>query len=194
MSRIGNKPIKIPEGVTIEINADQCRVKGPKGEVEQVLPRRIEVKQEAGMIKVSRKGDEPKTRALHGLARALIANCFEGVTRGFEKKLEIKGVGYRAQLQGKDLVLTLGFSHPVEFKNPGGVEFKVEKNLITISGIDKGLVGQVSAELRALKPPEPYKGKGIIYVGEHIRRKVGKAVGAEEGAAGAVTGAPGAAK
>ena len=188
MSRIGDKPIRIPEGVTVKIESQLCKVKGPKGELEYHLPSVIKLEQKNGDLVLKRKNDERETKALHGLSRALLNNLTEGVVKGFEKKLEIHGVGYKAKLEGENLVLELGFSHPVTIKKPEGIDFKIEKNLITVSGIDKQLVGEIASQIRSFRPPEPYKGKGIAYQGEHIRRKVGKAVGGEEGAAGS-TGA-----
>ncbi|MFC1651733.1 50S ribosomal protein L6 [Patescibacteria group bacterium] len=183
MSRIGIKPVKIPEGVEIKIEGKLCKVKGPKGELEYQIPRVIELEQKDNSLILKRNGEDKNKRALHGLARALVANLVEGVTKGFEKKLEINGVGYKAKLEGDNLVLELGFSHPVKVKKPEGIDFKVEKNVIIVSGIDKQMVGEIASQIRNFRPPEPYKGKGIAYQGEHIRRKVGKAVGGEEGAA-----------
>lgn len=185
MSRIGKKPITIPEGVEVKIDEHQIKVKGPKGELTKSIPAQIEVslKQSEGqkeLVVIPRKKSAKNIRALWGLFRALIFNMVEGVTKGFEKKLEIEGVGYRVALEGDKLVLSLGFSHPIEIKAPEGIEFKVEKNTITISGLDKQLVGQMAAKIRAQRRPEPYKGKGIRYADEVIRRKVGKkAVGVE---------------
>ena len=174
MSRIGKLPIAIPSGVTITVDVDEITVAGSKGTLKQFTMPDITVKQEAGDIIVSRANDEPKLRAKHGLMRALINNMVEGVSRGFSKKLEINGVGYRVATQGADLKLNLGFSHDVIFKMPLGVTAVIEQNTITVSGISKQQVGQVAAEIRALKKPEPYKGKGIKYEGERIIRKSGK--------------------
>ncbi len=179
MSRIGKKPIIIPEGVEIKIEEHQIKVKGPKGELVKAIPAQIEVslndsEGQKELVVAPQKKSAKNVRALWGLFRALIFNMVEGVTKGFEKKLEIEGVGYRAALEDNKLVLTLGFSHPIEIKAPEGIEFKVEKNSITISGLDKQLVGQMAAEIRAQRRPEPYKGKGIRYADEVIRRKVGK--------------------
>jgi len=180
MSRIGKQPIEIPEGVEVKVGQGEIRVKGPKGELVQEIPREVEVSVKEKEVIVNLKHKSGNGPALWGLVRTLIANMVQGVTQGFEKQLEIEGVGYRAALEGKKLVLSLGFSHPVEIEAPEGIEFKVEKNLITVSGIGKQLVGQVAADIRSKKKPEPYKGKGIHYVGEVIRRKAGKkAVGTE---------------
>ncbi len=185
MSRIGKKPIIIPKDVQVSID-DQISIKGPKGELKRDLPDLLEVKEkkteqgaEKELIVVPKK-ENKKIYALWGLYRSLIAGMVEGVVHGVEKKLEIIGVGYRAEVQGDKLVLNIGFSHPVEIKAPQGIEFKVEKNLITISGIDKQLVGQTAAEIRAVRKPEPYKGKGIRYQGEEVRRKAGKKTASSE--------------
>ena len=174
MSRIGKKPIALPEGVTVNVADGFLIVKGPKGELnKKIVPGTlIEVKDATVFVGSSKEGK--KSSALWGLSRSLIANAVLGVTSGFEKKLEIEGIGFRASLDGNGLTLLLGFSHPVRVEAPSGINFKVEKNVITISGIDKELVGQVAAKIRSLKKPEPYKGKGIRYQGEIIRRKVGK--------------------
>lgn len=174
MSRIGKQPIVIPSGVTVKIDGNLILVKGPKGELKKEIPAEIQVALKDNQIVLRPAKETKKTSALWGLSRALLANLIEGVTRGFEKKLEIEGIGYKMMLQGRDLILSLGFSHPVQFKTPAGIDFKVEKNVIEISGIDKELVAQTAANIRALKKPEPYKGKGIHYVGEVIRRKAGK--------------------
>ncbi|MCI6755848.1 MAG: 50S ribosomal protein L6 [Lachnospiraceae bacterium] len=175
MSRIGRMPIAIPAGVTVEIaENNKVTVKGPKGTLERVLPREMKITQENGEIKVERPNDLKKEKSLHGLTRTLINNMVLGVTNGYEKKLEINGVGYRAAKQGKKLVLTLGYSHPVEMDDPDGIETVVEGQNIIVKGIDKEKVGQYAAEIRAKRAPEPYKGKGIKYVDEVIRRKVGK--------------------
>ena len=180
MSRIGKQPIKIPEGVDVNIDQDEIKIKGPKGELIQEIPDEIKVETKDNEILVSLKKKTKNSSALWGLLRTLIANMIEGVINGYQKQLEIEGVGYRVVLEGDKLVLSLGFSHPVEVKAPQGIEFKVEKNLITVSGIDKQLVGQIAADIRAKRKPEPYKGKGIHYLGEVIRRKAGKkAVGTE---------------
>jgi large subunit ribosomal protein L6 len=174
MSRIGKLPIAIPGGVTITVDPDEVTVTGPKGTLKQFTMPGITVTQEDGQVVVTRINDEPKNRAKHGLMRALINNMVNGVTGGFSKKLEINGVGFRVAAQGADLKFNLGFSHDVIYKIPAGVTTAVEQNTITVTGISKQQVGQVAAEIRALKKPEPYKGKGIKYVGEHIIRKSGK--------------------
>ncbi len=174
MSRVGKLPIAIPSGVTITLDPGRIKVQGSKGELSTPQLDGITVKQEDGQILVTRANDEPKVRAKHGLMRALINNMVQGVSRGFSKKLELNGVGYRVALQGTDLKLNIGFSHDVIYKVPQGVQVAVEQNTMTISGIDKQQVGQVAAEIRALKKPEPYKGKGIKYEGERILRKSGK--------------------
>ena len=175
MSRIGKQPIPVPDGVEIAIEPEVVRVKGPKGELAERKSRDIEVKQEDGQILVTRPTDRGEHRALHGLTRSLIANMVEGVTNGFEKRLEIQGVGYRANLQGRKLVLALGYSHPVELEAPEGIDFEVpQPTEVIVRGIDKQLVGQVAADIRKRRPPEPYKGKGIRYKDEQVLRKVGK--------------------
>ncbi len=176
MSRIGRMPIAIPAGVTVDIaENNQVTVKGPKGTLERVLPAEMTITKEGEEIKVSRPNDLKKMKSLHGLTRTLINNMIIGVTEGFEKRLEVNGVGYRAVKQGKKLVLSLGYSHPVEMEDPEGLEITVDgQNLIIIKGIDKEKVGQYAAEIREKRKPEPYKGKGIKYVDEVIRRKVGK--------------------
>lgn len=174
MSRIGKLPVKVPSGVTITVDEDQIKVTGPKGELTQFTMPGVTVKQEGDEVVVTRINDEPKNRAKHGLMRSLINNMVVGVTEGFSKKLEIQGVGFRVALAGADLKMNLGFSHEVIYKMPAGVTATVEQNTITVTGISKQQVGQAAAEIRALKKPEPYKGKGIRYVGEHIIRKSGK--------------------
>ena len=177
MSRIGRMPIAIPAGVTVEIaENNKVTVKGPKGTLERVLPAEMEIKVEGAEVVVSRPNDLKKMKSLHGLTRTLIANMVTGVTQGYEKVLEINGVGYKAQKNGKTLVLSLGYSHPVEMVDPEGLESVVDTatNKITVKGIDKEKVGQYAAEIRAKRAPEPYKGKGIKYSDEVIRRKVGK--------------------
>jgi large subunit ribosomal protein L6 len=175
MSRIGRKPIDVPESVTVQVAPGQVAVKGPKGELVQGLSADMKVEQDNGTITVQRPTDRGEHRALHGLTRSLIANMVEGVTDGFEKRLEIQGVGYRAQLKGKSLELALGYSHPVSIEPPEGIEFEVpQQTEIIVRGIDKQLVGQVAADIRKRRPPEPYKGKGIRYRDEHVMRKVGK--------------------
>ena len=175
MSRIGRMPIAVPAGVTVDIaENNKVTVKGPKGTLERVLPAEMEIKLEDGHIVVTRPNDLKKMKSLHGLTRSLLNNMVIGVTDGYEKKLEVNGVGYRAAKQGKKLVLSLGYSHPVEMEDPDGIETKVEDNKIVVSGISKEKVGQFAAEIRDKRRPEPYKGKGIKYSDEVIRRKVGK--------------------
>jgi large subunit ribosomal protein L6 len=174
MSRIGKQPIDLPSGVTITVDPTEITVAGSKGTLKQFTMPDITVKQEENQILVTRANDEAPARAKHGLMRSLVSNMVTGVSQGFSRKLEINGVGYRVAMQGADLKLNLGFSHDVIFKLPQGVTAAVEQNTITISGIDKQQVGQVAAEIRALKKPEPYKGKGIKYEGERIIRKSGK--------------------
>lgn len=175
MSRIGRMPIAIPAGVTVDIaENNKVTVKGPKGTLERVLPIEMEIKVEGAEVTVSRPNDLKRMKSLHGLTRTLINNMVIGVNDGYQKELEINGVGYRASKKGKTLVLALGYSHPVEMEDPEGIESTVTENKITIKGIDKEKVGQYAAEIRAKRGPEPYKGKGIKYVDETIRRKVGK--------------------
>jgi large subunit ribosomal protein L6 len=174
MSRIGKVPIQIPSGVTVEVDNDFITVNGPKGSLSQFTMPGINVAVDEGQVLVSRVNDEAQNRARHGLMRSLVYNMVSGVSQGFEKKLEINGVGYRVQPQGADLKFNLGFSHDVIYKLPSTVQAKVEQNNITISGSDKQQVGQIAAEIRALKKPEPYKGKGIKYADERIIRKSGK--------------------
>ena len=175
MSRIGKQPIPLPDGVSIEIAPGSVSVKGPKGELNQQLPREMKVEQADGTVTVERPTDRGDHRALHGLTRSLIANMVEGVTSGFQKRLEIQGVGYRAALRGADLELSVGYSHSVVLKAPAGISFDVPTPTeVIVKGIDKQQVGQTAAEVRKVRPPEPYKGKGIRYEGEYVRRKVGK--------------------
>lgn len=178
MSRIGKQPIIIPDKVEVEISGDLIVVKGPKGELKRRIHEAVGAKIEDNRILIAPKKDvalkDKKVMALWGLTRALVFNMVKGVRDGYEKKLEIEGIGYKVALQDNSLVLNLGFSHPVRFEAPEGISFKVEKNVITVAGIDKELVGQVAASVRALKKPEPYKGKGIHYLGEVIKRKAGK--------------------
>ena len=176
MSRIGRMPIAVPAGVTVEIaENNHVTVKGPKGTLERTLPSEMDIKLEGAEVIVTRPNDLKKMKSLHGLTRTLIHNMIVGVTEGYEKALEINGVGYRAAKSGKKLTLTLGYSHPVEMEDPAGIESIVEgTNKIIVKGIDKEKVGQFAAEIRTKRPPEPYKGKGIKYADEHIRRKVGK--------------------
>jgi len=177
MSRIGKLPVAVPSGVNVTLAADEVVVKGPKGELRQaILSQQVEVKLEDGKVVVSRKGDAKPQRSAHGLTRTLISNMVEGVSKGFRKSLEIQGVGYRAAKAGEKLNLSLGYSHPVVFEAPKGITLSVEgTNKIHVDGIDKQQVGQVAAEIRALRAPEPYKGKGVRYEGEVIRKKLGKA-------------------
>ena len=175
MSRIGKQPIEIPDGVSVDVKPGEVTVKGPKGELNQVVVREMKVSVDDGIVSVERPTNRGEHRALHGLTRSLIANMVEGVTDGFERKLEIQGVGYRAQLKGKSLELALGYSHPVTVEAPEGIEFEVpQPTEIVVRGIDKQLVGEVAARIRKRRPPEPYKGKGVRYAGEHVARKVGK--------------------
>jgi large subunit ribosomal protein L6 len=175
MSRIGKKPIEIPEGVSVEIGDGEITVNGPKGELRQTVSPAMRIEQTNGTLSVERPTDRGEHRSLHGLTRSLIANMIEGVTDGFEKRLQIQGVGYRARLQGKALELAVGYSHPVSISAPEGIEFEVpQPTEVVVRGIDKQLVGEVAARIRKQRPPEPYKGKGIRYAGEYVRRKVGK--------------------
>lgn len=174
MSRVGKKEIKIKEGVSIDLGKNKVVVKGPKGELSFSYNKNIDVKLEEGVVRVVAKKNDKKTNELFGLTRTIINNMIIGVSEGFEKVLEIHGVGFKASMEGKDLVLSLGFSHPVRYTPREGIEISVDKNEIVVRGIDKQLVGQTAAEIRDLKKPEPYKGKGIKYKGEHIRRKAGK--------------------
>jgi len=176
MSRIGRQPITVPSGVEVTIDGARVSVKGPRGSLEQTFHMDMRVLEEDGTIRVERPSDERLHRSLHGLTRTLLANMVEGVTNGYEKRLEIVGVGYRAALKGSDLELQVGYSHPVTFRAPDGIEFEVPApNRITVRGIDKQLVGEVAAEIRKVRKPEPYKGKGIRYEGEYVRKKAGKA-------------------
>ncbi len=175
MSRIGRKPIPVPAGVNVAIEPELVTVNGPKGELSERIHRDITVAQDGEELVVTRPTDRGEHRALHGLTRSLVANMVEGVTSGFEKRLEIQGVGYRAQLKGKDLELALGYSHPVPIKAPDGIEFEVpQPTRIVVRGISKQLVGETAANIRKQRKPEPYKGKGIRYEGEYVARKVGK--------------------
>lgn len=176
MSRIGLAPVKLPSGVEFSVKGNVSTVKGPKGTLEQHIPSGIEVSVEGGAVICKRPSDHPKVRANHGLVRALIANQVLGVTEGFQKVLSIVGVGYRAELKGKNLVLTLGHSHPIEYDAPSGIEFEVtEQTRVVVKGASKQMVGQVAAEIRGFRPPEPYKGKGVRYEDELVRKKAGKA-------------------
>lgn len=176
MSRIGKKPIPLPNKVTIDIQGQHIAVKGPKGSLELDLPSKVSVNQEGETVVVQRDDDSRTARERHGLSRTLVANMVEGVSQGFEKRLSIQGVGYRAQAQGTKLTLNVGYSKPVEMTMPKGIDVKVENNTqVIVSGIDKEIVGNMAAKIRAVRPPEPYKGKGIRYVDEFVRRKAGKA-------------------
>ena len=178
MSRIGKLPVPIPSGVTVTVEANSVKVKGPKGELTHRLPAGISADKSDNTVNVKRASDETNHKALHGLTRSLIANMIEGVTKGYQKQLEITGVGYKAEVRPYGLQLALGFSHSIEFKAPAGIKLSApQPTQIVIDGADKAVVGQVAAELRGLRPPEPYKGKGIRYAGEVIRRKAGKAGG-----------------
>jgi large subunit ribosomal protein L6 len=175
MSRIGRRPIEVPAGVTVSIDPGRVMVNGPLGTLQQQVPQRMKIEQDNGAITVTRPTERGDDRALHGLTRTLIANMVEGVTKGFEKRLELQGVGYRGAMQGTDLRLDVGFSHPVVLKAPRGISFEVPTPTeIVVKGVDKQQVGQIAAEVRKVRPPEPYKGKGIRYRGEYVRRKVGK--------------------
>ncbi len=175
MSRIGRQPIPLPPGVTVAIEPEAVRVNGPKGELSERVPRDIDVVQDGERLVVSRPTNRGEHRALHGLTRSLVANMVQGVTAGYEKRLEIQGVGYRAQLKGRNLELAVGYSHPVPIQAPEGIEFEVpQPTRIVVKGISKQLVGETAAIIRKQRPPEPYKGKGIRYEGEYVVRKVGK--------------------
>jgi large subunit ribosomal protein L6 len=175
MSRIGKMPIVVPANVTIDISDGAVSVKGPKGELSRAVPRTIRITRDNGSLVVQRQSDEPTQRSLHGLTRSLVANMVTGVTDGFSRRLEVNGVGYRAAVTGGNLVLQVGYSHPVLYPAPPGISFAVQGNAITVSGADKELVGEVAAQVRRVRKPEPYKGKGIKFAEEVIRRKAGKA-------------------
>jgi large subunit ribosomal protein L6 len=177
VSRIGRMPIPIPKGVEVNIEGSRVRVKGPKGELSRTFSPDMQISFQDGQLVVTRPTDNRQHRALHGLTRALLANMVTGVTEGYRRELEIQGVGYRAEMRGRNLVLYVGFSHPVEIAPPPGITFDIDSHtkVITVGGIDKELVGEVAARIRRVRPPEPYKGKGIRYVGEHVRQKAGKA-------------------
>lgn len=178
MSRIGRKPIAIPAGVTVTVDGSTVKVKGPKGELSRTFDATMKIKVENNEVVVERPNDEKRARALHGLTRALLANMVTGVTQGFKKTLEIVGVGYRAEKKGKNLVVNVGYSHPVNYPEPAGITLTTPApTTIVVEGVDKQQVGQVAAELREFRPPEPYKGKGIRYQGEQVRRKAGKTAG-----------------
>ncbi len=174
MSRIGRLPITVPAGVTVEITGNNVKVVGPKGELAYTFSEKIAVVQAENVLTLSRTIEDPQSAELFGLTRTLIDNMVVGVSMGFKKELEINGIGYRAAVNGNKLVLNLGYSHPIDYIAPAGISIAVEKNIVTVSGVDKQLVGQVSAEIRGFRKPEPYKGKGVKYVTEHIRRKAGK--------------------
>jgi large subunit ribosomal protein L6 len=175
VSRIGKQPVALPKGVTASVAGSTVVVKGPKGELRHTLPAEVGAQLEGAVLRVTRAAESPRHKALHGLSRTLVANMVEGVTRGFEKSLEIVGVGYRAETKPYGVALMVGYSHPVEFRAPEGVKITAEQpTVVKVSGTDKELVGRVAAEIRAVRPPEPYKGKGIRYSGEHVRRKAGK--------------------
>lgn len=177
MSRIGKKPVPIPDKVQVTIDGSEVTVKGPKGSLSHTFPTAMTIKQAEGQVLVERPTDHQDHRALHGMTRALIANMVQGVSGGFEKVLEVEGVGYRAEMEGKTLVMHLGYSHPIPVKPPADVEFAVEERgrIVRVRGIDKQVVGELAANIRKLRPPEPYQGKGVRYQGERIRRKAGKA-------------------
>jgi len=175
MSRIGKRPIEVPAGVTVSVETGRVAVVGPLGSLQQEVPQRMQIAQDDGVVTVTRPTERGEDRALHGLTRTLIANMVEGVTKGFEKRLEIQGVGYRAALKGTDLELQVGYSHAVTIKPRTGIAFEVPiPTQVVVKGTDKQMVGQTAAEIRKIRPPEPYKGKGIRYEGEYVRRKVGK--------------------
>jgi large subunit ribosomal protein L6 len=175
MSRIGKRPVPLPKGVSVSVAGREVRVKGPKGELKRLVHPELSVTADEKQVAVARPSDEARHKALHGLTRTLIRNMVQGVSQGYTKTLEIHGVGYKAEPQASGLKLTVGFSHPVEFKAPPGIKFTVEGNtVVKVDGVDKELVGQVASELRKVRPPEPYQGKGIRYQGEHVRRKAGK--------------------
>jgi len=177
MSRVGKKPIELPKGVTVTLGDAAIEVKGPKGTISTAQNQHVEVTQEGGQLVFTPRSQSKPARSAHGLMRALCANMVHGVSQGWERKLEVNGVGYRAEVKGEVLTMQLGYSHPIEYKLPEGISAKVEKNIITLSGIDKQQLGQTASEVRAFRPPEPYKGKGVKYLEEHIVRKVGKAAG-----------------
>jgi large subunit ribosomal protein L6 len=180
MSRIGRKPIPIPDGVKVQVDGNVVRAEGPKGKLSQPMPPGMMAKIEDKILHIQRGDDSRTARSLHGLTRALVANMVAGVKEGFERKLEIVGIGYRAQMQGKTIQLALGYSHPVMFPLPDGITAEIEKQVaVTLKGADKALLGETAAKLRSLRKPDPYKGKGIKYAGEVIRRKVGKKAGAK---------------
>lgn len=176
MSRIGKKPIEIPENIEVRIEDQKVIIKGPKGEISQEIRPEIKVEKKEGKILISPKIKTKKSKAFWGLTRSLLANNIKGVTKGYQKKLVIEGLGYKAEMEGDNLLLRVGFTHPVKIAPPEGIKLSVDKNIITVTGIDKGVVGQVAAKIRKVRPPEPYKGKGIKYLGEVVKRKPGKRV------------------
>ncbi len=183
MSRIGKNPIEIPSGVTVTINGHSVSVKGPKGELTQTFHRNMKIVIADNLITVTRPSDLKLNKSLHGLTRTLLQNMVEGVTKGYEKQLEILGVGYRAAIAGPKLTLNLGYSHPIEYNTPAGITIEIDKdkkNILIIKGFDKQLLGEVAAKIRSYKKPEPYKGKGIRYLGEHVQQKAGKAAGKDK--------------
>lgn len=177
MSRIGRLPVEIPGGVQVELNGSKVRVKGPKGELQREFSGLINIKMENNQLNIARNSDNPEERALHGTTRAVLANMVHGVSQGFEVILEVEGVGYRAEMEGKTLALHVGYSHPIKMEPPAGISFEVDQKTrqIKVMGFDKELVGQVAANVRKVRPPEPYHGKGLHYLGERVRRKAGKA-------------------
>ena len=177
MSRIGRLPVEIPSGVTIDVKGSNVLVKGPKGELKRTFSDSIGIAKEANQLVITRNSDEPAQRALHGTTRAVLANMVQGVSKGFQVVLEVEGVGYRAEMEGKNLALYVGYSHPVKMEPPAGISFEADQKTrqIKVLGFDKELVGQIAANIRQVRPPEPYHGKGLHYLGEHIRRKAGKA-------------------
>jgi large subunit ribosomal protein L6 len=177
VSRIGRLPVDIPTGVQVELTGSKVRVKGPKGELHREFSKLIDIKMEDNQLKIARASDNPEERALHGTTRAVLANMVHGVSKGFEVVLEVEGVGYRAELEGKNLALFVGYSHPVKIEPPAGISFETDAKTrqIKVLGFDKELVGQVAANVRSVRPPEPYHGKGLRYLGEKVRRKAGKA-------------------
>lgn len=175
MSRIGKLPIQVPNGVTVSVASGEVQVKGPKGTLKQFVPEFLDVKVDGGVVVIERRGEAKQARANHGLMRALVRNMVVGVTQGFDKKLEVQGVGFRAEVKGKNLVMNLGYSHPIEYAIPQGIAISVDKQgAILVTGIDKQQVGQVAADIRAFRKPDSYKGKGIRYTGEYVRLKAGK--------------------
>jgi len=177
MSRIGRKPLEIPKGVSVSIVKDSISVKGPKGTLQMKRHQDVDIKEDKGTLTFSRHGEDGAQRAAHGLMRALVGNMLTGVTKGFEKQLEINGVGYKAEIKGTKITLSLGYSHPIEYQMPEGIGAKTDKNLLILSGIDRQALGAATAKIRSFRPPEPYKGKGIKYVEETILRKAGKTAG-----------------